>query len=157
MHVWRRLLQVGVAMTVVTLVMGVVHPSAAMAKTVTYQVVTNEIAAKQKDGSTIEVYRFDPAVYVATEGDDVNLLIRGLKGHDHPVVLEGYNVKGVVHRNQVTKLEVHAAKPGFYRLICTTHYDAAHEGPMEAYLVVVPSGAAKAAAAHAAAVHKGTP
>jgi plastocyanin len=149
-HVWRRSwLRIGTAVTGLTLLIGVVHPSAAMAKTVTYQVVTNEIKANQKDGSSIEVYRFDPAVYVATEGDDVNLEIRGLKGHDHPVVLEGYNVKGVVHRNQVTKLEIHSAKPGFYRLICTVHADAAHEGPMEAYLVVIPSSAASAARAAA--------
>jgi plastocyanin len=110
----------------------------ASAATRTYQVVTNEIAAKQKDGSTIEVYRFDPAVYVAGQGDDVVIKIRGLKGQDHPVELEGYGIQGVVHRNQVTTIKLKAHKAGFFRLICTAHADAAHEGPMEAYLVVTP-------------------
>lgn len=112
--------------------------SAAYAATVSYRVVTNEIAAKQADGSEKEVYRFDPAVFVATEGDDVELHLYGLKGHDHPFVLEGYNLKGVIHRNQETVLRFQADKPGFFRLLCTAHADAAHEGPMEAYLVVVP-------------------
>ncbi len=111
----------------------------AEAATVQYQIVTNEIAAKQKDGTKVEVYRFDPAVYVAQEGDDVVLTFRGVKGHDHPIVLEGYNLKNVIHRNQVTTLKFKADKPGFFKLICTAHPDASHEGPMEAYLVVTPN------------------
>ncbi|WDL95715.1 hypothetical protein [Alicyclobacillus sp. ALC3] len=107
-------------------------------QTVTYQIVTNEIKARQADGSNVEVYRFDPGVFVVRQGDTVNLRIRGVKGHDHPVVLEGYNVRGVVHRNQTTTLSFRADKVGIYRLICTIHADAAHEGPMEGYLVVVP-------------------
>ncbi|MCL6516315.1 transcriptional regulator [Alicyclobacillus sp.] len=114
-------------------------PQAAVrAATVTYRVVTNEIAAKQADGSEKEVYRFDPAVYVANEGDDVELHLYGLRGHDHPFVLEGYNVRGVIHRNQETVVRVHADRPGYFRLVCTSHADAAHEGPMEAYLIVIP-------------------
>lgn len=112
---------------------------AAHAQSVSYQIITNEVKAKQSNGSEIEVYRFDPAVFVVNEGDDVTLQIRGFKGHDHPVVLEGYNLKAVVHRNQTTSLKFHAAKPGFYRLLCTSHIDAAHEGPMEGYVVVVPA------------------
>ena len=108
------------------------------ANTVTYQIVTNEIAAKQTDGSKVEVYRFDPGVWVVNEGDDVVLKIRGVKGHDHPVVLEGYQVNGVVHRNQTTDLRLKANKPGMFHLICTSHADAAHNGPMEGYLIVVP-------------------
>jgi plastocyanin len=110
----------------------------AEAATVQYQIVTNEIAAKQKDGQKVEVYRFDPAVYVAEEGDDVVLKFRGVKGHDHPIVLEGYDLKNVIHRNQVTTLKFKANKPGFFKLICTAHPDADHQGPMEAYLVVTP-------------------
>ncbi|MCL6633062.1 MAG: hypothetical protein K6T63_10570 [Alicyclobacillus herbarius] len=108
---------------------------------VVYQVVTDEIRAKQADGSVKEVYRFDPGVYVVNQGDTVDLRIRGLKGHTHPVYLEHYNVQGVVQRNQVLSLQFHADKPGVFRLICTSHQDAAHEGPMEGYLVVVPKHA----------------
>ncbi|GMA51704.1 hypothetical protein GCM10025857_30610 [Alicyclobacillus contaminans] len=104
----------------------------------TYQVVTNEISAKQPGGGTVDVYRFDPAVYVAEQGDEVVLQFRGLKGHDHPIVLDGYNLHATVRRNERTTLRFIADKPGFFHLICTAHADAAHEGPMEAYLVVTP-------------------
>lgn len=114
-------------------------PAQVYAQTVTYQIVTNEIKAKQKDGTKTEVYRFDPAVYVVQEGDDVVMNIRGLKGHDHPVVLQGYNLQDVIHRNQVSTLRFKASKVGFFRLICTSHADSEHEGPMEGYLVVVPA------------------
>lgn len=114
-------------------------PVLARANVVTYQIVTNEIKAKQSDGTVVEVYRFDPGVFVVPQGTDVSLQIRGLKGHLHAVVLEGYDVRGVVRRNQTTTLHIHADKAGVYRLRCTTHADAAHEGPMEGYLVVLPS------------------
>lgn len=113
-------------------------PVNAHAQSVTYQIVTNEISAKQKDGSSREVYRFDPAIYVVQQGDDVVLNILGLKGHDHPVVLQGYDIHDVIHRNQETTLRFRANKAGYFRLICTAHADANHEGPMEAYLVVTP-------------------
>jgi plastocyanin len=113
-------------------------PTTGQGQTVTYQIVTNEIKAKQTDGSNVEVYRFDPGVYVVRQGDQVNLRIYGLNGHNHPVLLEGYNVQAVVHRNQTTTLSFRATKTGTYRLICTSHMDAAHEGPMEGYLVVMP-------------------
>jgi plastocyanin len=112
--------------------------AATTTETVTYQVVTNEIEAKAADGTQREVYRFDPAVFVANQGDDVVLKIHGLKGHSHPVTLEGYGLHGVIERNQTLRLHVHADKAGMFRLICTTHADLAHEGPMEGYLIVVP-------------------
>lgn len=113
----------------------------ASAKTVTYQVVTNEVSAKQPDGSKVEVYRFDPAVFPVSQGDDVVLRIRGVKGHQHDLLLEKYNLKATVNRNETTDLRFRADKPGVYRLICLTHADASHEGPMEGYLVVVPNQA----------------
>lgn len=116
----------------------VVTPANIQGQTVTYQIVTNEIKAQQADGSKVEVYRFDPSVYVVRQGDQVNLKIHGLKGHNHPVLLEGYNLHDVVRRNQTVTLSFRADKVGTYRLICTAHANAAHEGPMEGYLVVVP-------------------
>jgi len=111
----------------------------AYAATVTYQIVTNEIEAKQEDGTSVEAYRFDPAIYPVQQGDEVVLQIRGLKGHDHPIEIEGYNIKDVVRRNAVTSIRFKASKPGVYRVICTAHADAKHNGPMEGYLVVIPS------------------
>lgn len=110
----------------------------AEAASVSYEIVTNEIAAKQANGTKVEVYRFDPGIFVVNQGDDVTLKLRGLKGQEHPVVLEDYNLSTVIHRNELTTLRFKATKPGMFRLICTAHADAAHEGPMEGYLVVVP-------------------
>ncbi len=108
-------------------------------KTDTYQIVTNEIEAKLPNGQMHDLYQFNPAVYVANQGDDVVLKIHGVKGKSHPVVLEGYGVTGVIERNQTLTLHIHADKPGLFRLICTTHADLAHGGPMEGYLFVVPN------------------
>lgn len=124
------------AMSFSFLTMNHLETPAAYAATVTYQVVTNEISAKDPDGSKTEVYRFDPAVYPVTQGDDVVLQLYGLKGHDHPVVLEGYNIRGVIHRHQMTTLKFRATKTGVFRLQCLAHMDVAHHGPMEAYVVV---------------------
>lgn len=127
------------AATVFAVAIGLTPMMQAQAATVTYQVVTNEIAAKQADGTTVEVYRFDPGVWVVQQGDQVALKIRGVKGHDHPILLEDYHLKTVVHRNQVTDMRFIATKPGMFRLLCTAHADAAHQGPMEGYLIVVPA------------------
>lgn len=135
----RNRFMIRIAASILTVALaGSVFPAVAHADEVSYSVVTNEIKAKQTDGQAKEVYRFDPAVYVANEGDDVTLRFYGLKGHDHPIYLEGYDVRDVIHRNQVTTMKFHADKPGFYRLVCTAHKDAAHKGPMEAYVVVIP-------------------
>src|SRR5690348_9387288 len=94
--------------------MAVTKPTV-FAETVTYQVVTNEISAKQTDGSKVKVYRFDPAVYPVSLGDDVVLRIRGVKGHQHEIMLEKYNLKATVNRNETTEMRFRADKPGVYR------------------------------------------
>jgi plastocyanin len=116
----------------------VTWPGLAFAQPVTYNVVTDEVTAASAGGPSASVYRFAPAVYVVNQGDDVTLAIRGVKGHDHPVELEGYGLHAVVRRGQVTRLQFKADKAGIFRLICTAHADATHKGPMEGYLVVVP-------------------
>lgn len=105
---------------------------------VTYQIVTNEIQTKLPTGKTMEVYRFDPGVFVVEQGTNVELKLIGVKGHDHPVTLEGYNVSGTIKKNTATSLKFTADKPGVFRLICVAHADVEHQGPMEGYLVVVP-------------------
>lgn len=134
----------------VLLVLPMVMPLAwmgrAFAQPVTYQVITDEVEATMPDGSDVEVYRFDPAVYVVNQGDDVTLVIRGVRGHDHPVELEGYGLHTVVRKGETVRLQFRADKPGIFRLICSEHADATHKGPMEGYLVVVPP--AKANGAH---------
>lgn len=108
----------------------------------TYQVLTTEVEAHLPDGTSTDVYRFDPGVFVARQGDTVVLKIHGVKGQSHPVVLEGYDVQGVVEKNQTLTLQIHADKPGLHRLVCTAHADMAHGGPMEGYLFVIPTGTA---------------
>jgi len=118
--------------------MAVTSAPTAHADVVKYEMVTNEISAIQKDGSKVEVYRFDPGVVAVQQGDDVTLRIRGVKGHDHPIVLEGYGLQAVVHRNEVTTLHFQANRPGVFQLICTAHADEKHSGPMIGYILVVP-------------------
>lgn len=115
------------------------HSPLVHAENVKYELVTNEISAKQADGHKVEVYRFDPGVIAVQQGDNVTLRIRGVKGHDHPIVLEGYGVQGVVHRNQTTTLQFKATRAGVFQLICTAHPDEQHGGPMIGYLLVVPA------------------
>jgi len=134
-HRW--VYRMAAALALMVVAMTAATPTA-QAATVTYQIVTNEIAAKQPDNSMVKVYRFDPGVYVVMQGDLVNLNVRGLKGHDHPIVIEGYDIRGIVKRNATTNFSFVASRAGTFRIICTTHMDAAHEGPMEAYLIVLP-------------------
>jgi plastocyanin len=105
---------------------------------VVYQVMTNEIATEMPSGQEIEVYRFDPGVFVVDQGDEVVLKFYGLKGHEHPIVLDGYNVHAVIRKNELTALTFKADKPGLFRLWCTAHPDVFHNGPMEGYVVVLP-------------------
>jgi len=98
--------------------------------------VTGEFSATLEDGRKIEAYRWDPGTVVVKKGELVKLVIRGVNGAQHPFVIEGLNVRGVVTKGRETTVTFRAAREGIYRLICTAHPDAAHNGPMIAYIVV---------------------
>lgn len=102
----------------------------------TFHMVTGEFATKTKTGEELEAYRWDPGTIVVPKDKKVTLKIFGVNGDEHPFFIEGTNVKGVVKKGVETVITMKFSKEGTYRLICTTHPDKDHNGPMIAYIVV---------------------
>lgn len=98
--------------------------------------VTGEFKATPPDGQSLEAYRWDPGTIVVRKGEKVKLSIRGVNGASHPFIIEGLGVKGEVRQGQETTVSFQADKAGTYRIICLTHPDMAHNGPMIGYIVV---------------------
>lgn len=98
--------------------------------------VTGEFKAKTIDGKEIEAYRWDPGTIFVNKGEKFNLSIFGINGRSHPFIIEGTNIKGTVEQNKETVLSLQFEKEGVYRIICLTHPDRAHNGPMIAYIIV---------------------
>lgn len=98
--------------------------------------VTTEYATKLPDGSKLEVYRWNPGTIFAKKGETVELRLLGVNGDRHPFRIEGLNVQGEVLKGKETVVTFTVEKEGIYRIICPTHSDMAHGGPMIAYLVV---------------------
>lgn len=79
---------------------------------------------KPPDGSgkwVVETYRYTPGTVVVNQGDTVTLEIAGINGKEHPFYLEGYDVKGVVKRGEVTRVTFNADKAGIFKLVCEIH------------------------------------
>lgn len=102
----------------------------------TINLVTAEFKTTGADGKTIEAYRWDPGTIYVKKGDRIRLSIYGVNGASHPFIIDGMNIKGEVKKGQETVVSFHADKPGIYRIVCLTHPDIAHNGPMIGYLVV---------------------
>jgi heme/copper-type cytochrome/quinol oxidase subunit 2 len=98
--------------------------------------MTGEFTTTGKDGKKMEAYRWDPGTIVVKEGEHVELRIWGMNGDTHPFIIEGLGIKGEIHKGQETVISFHAKKEGIYRIVCLTHHDTAHEGPMVGYIVV---------------------
>jgi plastocyanin len=101
-----------------------------------FHLVTGEFEAKLPDGTEIEAYRWDPGTIVVNKGEKVKLVIRGISGLSHPFIIEGLNVKGEVKQGKETVVTFRAETEGIYRIICLTHPDSDHNGPMIGYIVV---------------------
>ncbi|ALS23857.1 MULTISPECIES: cupredoxin domain-containing protein [Paenibacillus] len=102
----------------------------------TVNLVTGEFKSTGPDGKTIEAYRWDPGTIYVKKGERIRLSIYGVNGASHPFIIDGMNIKGEVKKGQETVVSFRADKPGIYRIICLTHPDIAHNGPMIGYLVV---------------------
>lgn len=101
-----------------------------------FHMVTGEFKSTLPDGTEIEAYRWDPGTLFVNKGDRVKLVIYGVNGESHPFIIEGLNVKGEVKKGQETVVHFDAAQEGIYRIICLTHPDRAHNGPMLGYIVI---------------------
>jgi plastocyanin len=98
--------------------------------------VTGEFKASTEDGKEIEAYRWDPGTIFVEKGEKVRLKILGVNGKEHPFIIEGTDIKGIVKKGEETVVPLEFDKEGTYRLICLTHPSADNSGPMIAYIVV---------------------
>jgi hypothetical protein len=98
--------------------------------------VTGEFQTKTKNGKGIEAYRWDPGSIFLEKEEKVNLIIYGVNGEEHPFYIEGTDIKGTVKKGEETIIPLQFDKEGTYRLICLTHPDKNHSGPMIAYINV---------------------
>jgi plastocyanin len=98
--------------------------------------VTGEFKTKTETGKEIEAYRWDPGTVFLEKGETVNLVIYGVNGAEHPFMIEGTDIQGTVKKGVETVIPVKFDKEGTYRLICLTHPDKNHSGPMIAYIIV---------------------
>lgn len=105
-------------------------------KTREIHMVTVEYQSTMKDGKKIEVYRWDPSQIQIEKGEKVNLYISGINGEEHPFFIEGTDIKGTVKKGEETMVGLQFDKEGTYRLICETHGDRNHNGPMIADIIV---------------------
>ncbi|MNC47908.1 hypothetical protein D3C76_1146350 [compost metagenome] len=102
----------------------------------TIHIVTAEAKSTLEDGTTLEAYRWDPGTVFVEKGEEVNLVLYGINGESHPFYIEGTRIKGEVKKGKETTVAFQAFKEGTYRLICLTHPDKNHNGPMIGYIVV---------------------
>lgn len=98
--------------------------------------VTGEFKSETEDGKEIEAYRWDPGTIYIPKGKNITLSIYGVNGKEHPFMIEGTDIKGNVKKGEETLIPLRFDEEGTYRLICLTHPDISHNGPMIAYIVV---------------------
>jgi heme/copper-type cytochrome/quinol oxidase subunit 2 len=99
-------------------------------------IVTGEFYGKNAVGKEIEAYRWDSGTIIVQKGERVRLNILGISGKEHPFIIEGTNIKGTVKQGEETIVPIQFDEEGVYRLICLTHPDKLHNGPMIAYIIV---------------------
>lgn len=98
--------------------------------------ITTEFKTTTADGKEIEAYRWDPGTVLVEKDEKVKLVLYGVNGESHPFYIEGTTIKGEVRKGQETVVSFQPAKEGTYRIICLTHLDKDHGGPMIGYIVV---------------------
>jgi plastocyanin len=82
----------------------------------------------------VSAYRWDPAQVIVNQGDEVTLEIVGINGDAHPAVIEGYGIRFLVRRGEVTRVSFKASKAGVFRIVCDKHHPS-----MRGELVVLPA------------------
>lgn len=100
------------------------------------QLVTGEYKTQTADGKELEVYRWDPGTIIVDRGEPIELHINGVNGNSHPFVVEGLGLRGEVTKGKTTIVRFTADKAGTYPILCLTHTDMRHGGPMVGYIVV---------------------
>lgn len=101
-----------------------------------FQIVTVEYKSQNADGKEHEMYRWDPGQIVVQKDELTELHISGVSGASHPFVIEGLGIKGEVLKGKTTVVRFTAKKEGTYPILCLTHTDMRHGGPMVGYITV---------------------
>jgi heme/copper-type cytochrome/quinol oxidase subunit 2 len=101
-----------------------------------FEMVTGEFRSETADGKEIEVYQWSPGSITVARGEQVTLRITGVSGASHPFVIQGLNVRGEVKKGAVTEVSFTPEKEGTYPIVCLTHTDLKHGGPMVGYITV---------------------
>ncbi|MFC0472257.1 hypothetical protein ACFFHM_17600 [Halalkalibacter kiskunsagensis] len=105
-------------------------------ETLEIHMVTSEITSTTEGGKEIESYRWDPGTIFVPKDKNVTLRMYGVNGAQHPFMIEGTDIEGIVQKGQETLVDLHFTEKGVYRLICTAHSHIDNDGPMIAYIVV---------------------
>lgn len=100
------------------------------------QLVTGEYKTETADGKELEVYVWHPGTINVSKGEPIELQISGVNGNSHPFVVEGLGLRGEVTKGKTTIVRFTAEKAGTYPILCLTHTDMRHGGPMVGYIVV---------------------
>ena len=82
----------------------------------------------------VATYRWEPGTVVVNQGDVVTLEIIGINGKEHPISIEGYDVRDLVTRGHITRVTFTADKAGIFKIICDAHLPS-----MQSELVVLAS------------------
>ncbi|WP_438444532.1 cupredoxin domain-containing protein [Gorillibacterium sp. sgz5001074] len=98
--------------------------------------VTGEFESTTADGRKIEAYGWNPGTVFVEKDEKVKLVLYGVNGESHPFYIEGTTIKGEVRKGKETVVPFQSSKEGTYRIICLTHMDKDHSGPMIGYIVV---------------------
>jgi heme/copper-type cytochrome/quinol oxidase subunit 2 len=103
----------------------------------TFHLITTEYKTTV-NGKEMEVYRWNPGNLVVREGDQVKLVMHGVHGKVHHFSLKEFGLQGTVKKGKATTVRFVADKPGTYELICHNHHGVDQNGPMVAYITVLP-------------------
>lgn len=145
-HILKPLIM-GIAITALVLSTGGLSPAA----TREFLIVTGEIEWAAKPGedkvadrnrgpvAKMERYTFHPGFLVVNRGDTVVLKVHNLKGSEHDVNIPDFGVVDIrTKRGQERTITFVADKAGTFQIICKKHDKPETEGPMTAYLYVLP-------------------
>ncbi len=82
-----------------------------------YELIAPDAAGKWN----VETYRFDSAVVVACEGEQITLNIFGVNAAYHDITIAGFKQNFRVSRGQLSTVSFLAKKAGIYPIVCLTH------------------------------------
>lgn len=92
------------------------------------------LKAPDKEGKwEVETYAWLPGSITVYQGDEVTLHVAGINGAEHAVTIEGYGLKYVVKRGEITTVSFKADKAGIFEIVCHNHRPS-----MTGQLIVLP-------------------